>query len=401
MMHRSSVLWLVLLLLTSVSPDSWSQPVAIREFSEATGDNVVRIEARWSNGVSQSGFGYIVGTAARRVTVATARHVVATLANGDFQAAQRVEIFTRKGARYVGENVGFVKDLNGVDLGFVEFLADGLTLFAPAVVAPTLPAAGEEVWLQGSKGEVKLNPASGRVSANTTALVRVAGLGGVAGVSGAPVLSSCGIVGLYLGGDPTASVLQIGVVQRQAAAFQRTWTLQTTPGCRPTIAVQFVRADALDVPVSTVAPAGSVGLKVPGTYQLAPGSYGINFDFKRVECIPRSFVVAVGNPNQKIEVFCSPRLDGKWSSSEADGVVTGLGNGDYELTTVARNNLPSNSLRGRLIQTNSVTEYQTNISDLLGRDRSGSMVVSADLLEMKITIPLGAMDTRTLTLRRQ
>ena len=350
-MRRSPVLWLVLLLLSSVHSDSWSQPVAIREFAEATGDNVVRIEARWSNGVSQSGFGYIVGTAGRRVTVATARHVVATLANSDFQAAQRVEIISRRGARYVGENVDFLKEPNGVDLGFVEFVADGLTLFAPAVVAPTLPAAGEEVWLQGSKGEVKLNPVSGRISSNTPTLVRVAALGGVAGVSGAPVLSSCGIVGLYLGGDPTANVLQISVVQRQAAAFQRTWTLETTPGCRPTIAVQFMRADSLDVPVSTVAPTGSIGLKVPGIYQLAPGSYGFNFDIKRVECIPRSFVVAVGNPSQKVEVLCSPRLDGKWSSSEADGVVTGMGNGDYELTTVARNNLPSNSLRGRLIQT--------------------------------------------------
>lgn len=81
-------------------------------------------------------------------------------------------------------------------------------------------------------------------------------------------------------------------------------------------------------------------------------------------------------------------------------MVTALGNGDYELITVAKNNLPSNSLRGRLIQTNNANQYQTNIADLLGRDRSGSMVVSPDLLEMRITIPLGVVDSRTLTLRR-
>jgi len=389
-----------LLLLTAIVPAAFAQPVAIREFAEATGDNVVRIESRWENGASQSGFGYIVGTAARRVTVASARHVLATMANGEYQAAQKVEIITKDGVSHVGENAGFASDPNGADLGFIEFATSTPILFTPAVVALMPPATGEEVWLQGTKGEVKLNPTSGRVSAMTATLVRVAALGGVAGISGAPVLSSHGIIGLYLGDDPIANVLQISVIQHQAASLHRTWTLTPTPASLPTIAVQFVRADSLDIPVSTVAPVGASGLKIPGIYQLAPGSYGLNFDIKRVECVPRSFVVAVTSANQRIEVACSPRLDGKWSSTEADAIVTSLGNGDYELSTLAKNNLPSNSLHGRLIQTNTANQYQTNIADLLGRDRSGSMVVSPDLLEMKITLPLGVVDSRTLILRR-
>jgi hypothetical protein len=393
---------LTVLLLAATVPLTWSQPVGIREFAAATVDNVVRIEARWANDATESGFGYIVGLASHRMTVATARHVVAAMVNSEYQAAQKIVIITRGGKRYVGETVAIANDSNA-DLAFIDFVTDSSALFMPSVVAQLPPAPGEEVWLFGTKGEIKLNPTSGRVSGMTSTLVRVASLGGVEGVSGAPVISSRGLVGLYLGGDPSAaaSVLQIGVIQRRAASLQRTWTLTTCPCSLPTIAVQFLRADTLDVPVSTVGPASANGLKVPGIHNLAPGSYGLNFDIKRVECLPRSFVISVSSPSQRIEVSCSPRLDGTWSSPDAEAVVTALGSGDYELITVARNNLPSNSLRGRLIQTNTANQFQTNVADLLGRDRSGSMVVSQDLLEMKITIPVGIGDSRIMILRRQ
>lgn len=392
--------WYITIFIATIVGTAFAQPVAISEFANATGDNVVRIESSWGQGASTSGFGYIVGTAERRMTVATARHVLATMVNGEFQVAKKIEIITRKGERHVGENVGLVNvnDPNGIDLGFIEFTSNASVLFTSPVVALMHPAAGEEVWLQGAKGEVKLTPTAGRVSAMTATLVRVSALGGVAGVSGAPVLSSRGVVGLYLGGDPTANVLQIGVIQRYATSLRRTWTLTPTPGSLPTITVQFSRTDFLDIPVSV--PVGASVLKVPGIYELAPGSYGLNFDFKRLECVPKGFAIAVGNSKQTVEIFCSPRLEGKWSSSEADALVTPIGNGDYELITLAKNNLPSNSLRGRLIQTNSANHFQTAVTDLLGRERSGSMEISPDLLEMKITIPVGAFESRTLTLRR-
>lgn len=393
--------WLVVLFVTTTAPAALAQPLALSEFAEATSDNVVRIESRWANGAQQSGFGYIVGTAERRMTVATASHVIAAMVNGEFQAAQEIVIISRDGVRHVGENADFGKNPNGIDLGFIDFMTEGPILFTPVVVALTPPAAGEEVWLHGAKDKVRLNPTSGRVSATTETHIRVAALGGVPGLSGAPVLSSHGVIGLYLSSDPIANVLQIGVIKLQAASYGRTWMLEATRGGLPTIEVQFVRADSLDVPVNTVGPAGASGLKIPGIYQLAPGSYGLNFDIKRVKCIPLNFVVAVTNSNQRIEVFCSPKLDGKWSSEDVDAMVMGLGNGDYELTTVAKNNLPSNSLIGRMFATNTANQYQTKLTDLLKRDRSGSMVVSPDLLEMKITIPLGAFDSRTLTLRRQ
>jgi hypothetical protein len=259
----------------------------------------------------------------------------------------------------------------------------------------------EEVWLMGSKGEFRLSPASGRVSGATNNLVRVSALGGVAGVSGAPVLSARGVIGLYLGGDPTANILRMTVVQQQAAALNRTWTVTSTPASLPTISVQFVRTDSLDVPASVASGTMPNGIAVPGMHQLSPGGYMLSFDLKRVECAPRSFLIAAANPSQRIEIFCTPRLDGSWSSSEANAVISALGNGDYEITTISKNNLPSNALRGRLIQTNIVNEYQTNLTDLLGRERSGTMTVSSDLMTMNIVIPLSAVEIRTLTLRRK
>jgi hypothetical protein len=173
------------------------------------------------------------------------------------------------------------------------------------------------------------------------------------------------------------------VVQQQAAALNRTWTVTSTPASLPTISVQFVRTDSLDVPASVASGTMPNGIAVPGMHQLSPGGYMLSFDLKRVECAPRSFLIAAANPSQRIEIFCTPRLDGSWSSSEANAVISALGNGDYEITT------------------NIVNEYQTNLTDLLGRERSGTMTVSSDLMTMNIVIPLSAVEIRTLTLRRK
>ena len=202
--------------------------------------NVVWIAA---SDIGEHGYGLIVGGDAKTLWVATARHVVVRtgmLGSGvPEQPSQQISV--RLCSAPAGQAQPAAPWAAWADRG------DDIALLAmprPAgyepvtrALAPTV-AEGEAVWLLGSNDECAVVPEPGRVRSlvDTTHKLRIDFAGVQGGSSGAPVLSSSGVVGLMQSAeDLTTRVHAVQDLQRRTKALPGVvWALQDARNIAPT-----------------------------------------------------------------------------------------------------------------------------------------------------------------------
>lgn len=235
-------------------------------FVESLKGNVVRVVARQG-----TGFGFIVGIDERALLIATAEH---TLAGGETAPAicfhGRPEPCPTGAVAWVDDAVAGEPDL---DLALIVVAyPDGLAWRPDAMAAA--PAAGEPAWLIGRDAEWFVPDVPGRVLArDDSGTLRYTGLPVAAGTSGAPIVTTAGIVAMHAsseGGDGPARGVALAdirdrVRQRARERLRARWVLVPRQECaaqaahRPvlagrSIAVHFdwARPDAALAAMSTL-----------------------------------------------------------------------------------------------------------------------------------------------------
>lgn len=395
---------LVILLCCTAISEALSQPVAVREFAKLTEDNVYRVNATWTSGATRSGYAYLVAQRDGTSTLITARHVVFEEVQGAYVAADEVQVrlATGAGPAYVVSKAKV--PVRALDLAVIDFVAKQSSQISTSVLAQSLPAQGEEVWLFAPRADRLVSPTPGVVQEMNGGVVRVLNLGGQLGLSGAPVISQGGVTGIYLGlQEATSSILSIKLIEKTLKDLDFDWGLNDSLLKLPTLTAEFRRVDRLSLSVDVRGSGNQMLFSVPGSYQVPAGPYVLDYDKKLMNCNLGSIFIKPHEPRQTFVVSCTPRLQGKWIGSVYEAVISPIGNGDYQLISVERggNTDASLFLKGRVLQTTSPLVFQTWLSDLNKRDRSGTLVISESLRELSLQERDGAGGVRSTELKRE
>ena len=191
--------------------------------------NVVRVR---SLDLNEQGFGLVVGTTARHVLIATARHVV--LPALGTEVAGRIEIAFCAGddsgvaTRSAELEGGF--DAAGQDVALLRVLRPVGYAPEPRALAPAAClAARQETWLLGQDQQCGVVPRSGAVAAlaNTQGQLRIEFPGVRGGASGGPAMSGYGVLGLVTSADDqTFTVQSVASLAARVRAFDAdAWAL--------------------------------------------------------------------------------------------------------------------------------------------------------------------------------
>lgn len=196
---------------------------------EAFFPNVVSIRAG-----NQQGFGFIVGLKRDTALIATPLHVVESADDKNLQVC-----FAPRGATCASASVSYIADAIGqlpaLDLAFVSVPVQRSLVWRPDVELTT-PKNGDQVVTIGRSGEWYVPPNAGRVtsSAPNTGLFSYSGLDVMSGVSGAPVVSGRGFVGMHTQGRGAAGadgILLQAIKQRLEIFAPTAWALVEPAEC--------------------------------------------------------------------------------------------------------------------------------------------------------------------------
>lgn len=197
--------------------------------------NAVRVRALDLN---EQGFGLVVGTTARHVLIATARHVVlpgpGTETSPVDPRNRRIDIVfcagddSGSGARSAELEAGF--DAAGQDVALLRVLRpSGYSPELRALAAATSVAARQETWLLGQDQQCGVVPRSGAVAALANALgqLRIEFPGVRGGASGGPAMNGYGVLGLVTSADDqTFTVQSVASLAARVQAFDAgVWSL--------------------------------------------------------------------------------------------------------------------------------------------------------------------------------
>lgn len=193
--------------------------------------------------IGEHGYGLVVGADAQHLWLVTARHVVVrTAMRGSAMADEpsqqiRLRLCAVADSAPAAGEAWPAFDAAGADLALLRMPRPaGYQVLERALA--TQVVVGDTVWLLGSNDDCALVPAIGAVRATADAQHRLridfAGVQG--GSSGAPVLSSSGILGLMLSAeDLTTTVHAMADVQRRVAALSGPrWQLVEARNIAPT-----------------------------------------------------------------------------------------------------------------------------------------------------------------------
>jgi hypothetical protein len=182
---------------------------------------------------AQQGFGFIAGLRRDTVFIATALHVVGAL-DGDTQVcfAPDASRCARGALAYIADAIGA---LPALDLAFVAVALPPGVAWRPDVMAPAV-RAGDAVRTIGRAGEWYVPPRAGTVVAidATRGTLEYNGLDVTTGVSGAPVVSSAGIVGMHtqgLGGARAGGIPLTAIRARLERFAPAAWALREPASC--------------------------------------------------------------------------------------------------------------------------------------------------------------------------
>lgn len=212
-----------------IATDLGAQNAPSAPSAEAYFPNVVSIRTG-----NQQGFGFIVGLKRDTALIATPLHVVESADEQTLQVC-----FAPRGATCAKASVSYIADAIGqlpaLDLAFLSVPVQRSLLWRPDVQVMA-PKAGDPVVTIGRSGEWYVPPTAGRVTNATspTGSFSYSGLDVMSGVSGAPVFSGRGFVGMHTQGRGTAGadgILLDAIRNRLEAFAPNAWALVPPADC--------------------------------------------------------------------------------------------------------------------------------------------------------------------------
>lgn len=219
-----------LLLLLIAPGQALTAQEDVATYLQSVRSNVVRVEAG-----SMAGFGFIVGLGERTVLIATAEHTVQ-----DENAVPRICFLERpapcpEGTLVYRDDPRAPGDPD-LDLALIETPYPVRLPWRPDVLG-VAPSAGEPAWFIGRNEGWFLPATPGRILSSDAATGDLAytGMLVAAGVSGAPILVSDGIVGMHLessGANGDSRGILLGAIRnRVEERLGRQWVLVPRATC--------------------------------------------------------------------------------------------------------------------------------------------------------------------------
>jgi hypothetical protein len=186
--------------------------------------NVVRVISRPSTGFPTFGFGFIVGERSGSVYIVTADHNVRD-ASGTANPSGII-FFTDQGQEYPGYLLGTRLVREAGDVAVIRAEPPAGFSWRRDVRASAPPQRHDDVWFIGLNDKWFIPAKSGAVSTVEPNRIRFEGLPVRQGTSGAPLITSKGIVGMVtVDADVYAEATPIAVIERAFAEWQYPWNL--------------------------------------------------------------------------------------------------------------------------------------------------------------------------------
>jgi formylglycine-generating enzyme required for sulfatase activity len=206
------------------------------DLARALRSNVVAIEAVWPDGQTKDGFGFLIGEQDGTAYIATALHVL----RGD-PGANPPELTVRFHGRPGQATTGDMFDLaaDQLDLGVIAVAWPSDLEWEPNSFAldDQLPAFGEPVWFIGRDRDWYIPAREGAFNRESVADRRlyVDDLPVRAGTSGAPLLSSDGIIGMIIhDASPNEAIaVPISAIRAVSLEWGLPWGLEQDPPYEP------------------------------------------------------------------------------------------------------------------------------------------------------------------------
>jgi Trypsin-like peptidase domain len=230
--QRRAVLRSIFVLLTLAQFQA-SNAAADDELVLALRQNVVRIAARWQNGASNDGFGFIIGEGGGFVYVATADHVVRSDGPDEIDHSPAVTFFQDQGTEHKSELLATrLRSFEG-DLAVIRIRPPpNMTLtWRRDAIAANRVKRGAPAWYIGRQTDWFAPFRPGVVNrVEPSGAIIVEGLNIQVGTSGAPLISDAGIAGMVVvDAGALARVTPIEVIERAFKEWNHPWQVTAAP----------------------------------------------------------------------------------------------------------------------------------------------------------------------------
>jgi len=230
MMIRLSFLSVFITLFTVANLPAAAQKGGEKRANELR-SNVIAIEAVWNDGLEsvKNGFGFIVGSKNGLVYIATAHHLIHREENIEADSIKARLFDTSEPID--AKSIGIVEGKK-FDLGVISIEWPLNVDWSDRVLVPeeNTPERSDEVWFIGRDLEWHVPTSPGRIGKFSSGEIKVENLQLRLGVSGAPLVTSSGIIGMILRDIKDVSegvALSISVIENILKKSNIPWQLRS------------------------------------------------------------------------------------------------------------------------------------------------------------------------------
>lgn len=370
-------------------------------------NNVVLISSSRRDGTPELGYGLIVGRSGDLLWIATARHVVVwpptpAVDTIEFDRGTRVQFLWGGQADIALPPRGAIDP--GLDIAFIAVhspLASGSGMERwRTPVLRLAPAKDEEVRVGGSeKHSLELADASGRVvdAGDGERDLALQGLSAYPGQSGAPLMSTYGVLGMVTasgpGGASEVHAVPIARVQQAAAALHVPWQLSPNEVAGGPVVHVCLRHLGSERPALVIG--GTLRLEANaggGCGDVRGGDVGVLTPDVDVRCLPDKFLVRDAAAG-KLAVHCDPRVSGLWTDGSGGAQVEEVSEDDYSFSGLQYGTY--GRITGRL--TGPASSLIFDGHTVGGQRVFGTGKVSRTRFDLVLTLPDGGRLTASLS----
>lgn len=337
--------------LVSLSDPLYAEQVGEKYVREQLLDNVIVIRAVGDDGIPHTGFGFIIGREGETVWAATAGHVVLPrLKDGNLTPFRTITARRHNDPREW--KVGTPKPAaSGGDIAFVPVLMpssqSGIDTWLEGSIA-ACPQVGERAWIAGRAGEIAYDDSVAQVSGGAAGgTLSISGLDGHEGQSGAPIVITRGVIGMYVSSDGQRFI-SIDKVAAAVVATGATWSLHDSMiPCAYRVKVCVVNDGPVRTKLKLNGPGGIAPLEDDGCATTSAGANLVVADNAQTQCSPQRLMIG-SDPLQTFHIQCATDPIGTWASQTLGYLnVVRLGEGEWKIEGLEQ--LPQGQIEGRLI----------------------------------------------------
>jgi len=209
-----------------------------------------------------------------------------------------------------------------LDIAFVCIVWEGRPLFWSSMSVRQLTPSAELLLMDPDSG----SNVTGTISQISKGLIRAQNLIGDAGMSGAPVASVGGIVGLYLGHDDQGRIANLSAIHSLSRDAQVPWELSDHEfyDCRLTRRVCVTGSRERLLPASVTfmnAKRTSYEIAIGGCNELPEDKYSTTDPTGSLVCEPSIVSIHANASPLSIPLGCSPNFTGTWLTEDGNAMT--------------------------------------------------------------------------------